>query len=534
MTNRLVIGSEFSRTSNNGRGVYYGDIATAPTWRDYPYSDLPALNNMALYAEDQVTLPINRTSLQLTAGIRSDITSISRSEYGTVSSFSPPRFNLKYNIPFNKDAFLRNIDIRAGWGGEAVKLPSFEVLYPQPSYKDIPVFAPGSLSDGTSYYGYYSTSTKALYNPDLKWQKNRLREVGVDLKTKWANVSLSFYSNKTINPYTSRSVYTPFSYKYTPNPENETFPIADGNRIYSIDPTGIVTVSDKTGANPDQQLAYNVRNTFISNLMRSNGSPITRRGLEWIIDFVKIPVLKTSFRLDGNYYYYKGADESLYATRPVNIEENDSYKYIAYYVGSTGSTSNGKISKQLNTNLTITTHIPEVKLIVSLRIEACLYNYSRYISEYEGKAYSFVLDSKDDFLPSETKKDIYAGDQYIATYPLYYVSHDDMNTKIPFTAELLRDAKENNTALYNDLVKMVNKTSSNYTFNSNKISAYYNANISVTKEIGKYASITFNARNFFNSLGTVKSSQTDNDVSLYENTSYIPSFYYGLSLRIKI
>lgn len=253
-----------------------------------------------------------------------------------------------------------------------------------------------------------------------------------------------------------------------------------------------------------------------------------------IIDFVKIPVLKTSFRLDGNYYYYKGADESLYATRPVNIEENDSYKYIAYYVGSTGSTSNGKISKQLNTNLTITTHIPEVKLIVSLRIEACLYNYSRYISEYEGKAYSFVLDSKDDFLPSETKKDIYAGDQYIATYPLYYVSHDDMNTKIPFTAELLRDAKENNTALYNDLVKMVNKTSSNYTFNSNKISAYYNANISVTKEIGKYASITFNARNFFNSLGTVKSSQTDNDVSLYENTSYIPSFYYGLSLRIKI
>lgn len=531
INNRLVLGSEFNRTSNNGRGVYYNDLATAPTWREYRYSDLPALNNIALYAEDQITIPINRTSLQLTAGVRSDITSVSGSEYGTVNSVSP-RFNLRYNIPLKRDAFLKNIVIRAGWG-EAVKLPSFEVLYPTTIYKDIQVFAPGTLSDGISYYSYYSIPTKAIYNPDLKWQKDRLREVGVDLTTKWTNISLSFYSNKTINPYTSRSAYTPFSYKYTPNPDNN-FPIPYGDRTYAIDPTGVVTVSDKTGTYPDQQLAYNERNTFRSNSMRSNSSPVIRRGLEWIVDFAKIPVLRTSFRIDGKYYYYKGTDETLYASRPVNIEDNDPYKYIAYYVGSTNTPSNGRIAKQLNTNLTITTHIPEVKLIVSLRIEACFYNYSRYLSEYKGKAYSFVIDSKDDYLPSETKKDIYSGNQYIATYPLYYVSYDDMNTKIPFTAELLRDAKVNNPSLYNDLIKMVNKTSYNYTFNPNKVSTYYTTNISVTKEIGKYASITFNARNFFNSMNTVRSNQTDNEISLYENTSYVPSFYYGLSLRIKI
>lgn len=527
VNNRLVLGSDITRTGNNGRGVYYGDIMTAPTWREYKYSDLPYLDNMALYAEDQVIIPIQRSSLQLTAGVRSDITSVRNSDYGTVNSIAP-RFNLKYNIPFRRTDFLRSIVLRAGYG-EAVKLPSFDVLYPAPSYRDIQTFAPGTLSDGTIYYAYYSNPTKAIHNPDLKWQKNRLHEIGVDFNTKWANVSLSFYNNKTINPYVEKSIYSPFTYNYTPIP-GSSFPIPANDRIYTIDPqTGIVIASDKTGIYPAQQLSYNTRTTVKSNSIRSNASPITRRGLEWVVDFAKISALKTTLRIDGKYYYYKGIDETLYAGRSSSVEDNSTYKYIGYYVGSSNSTSNGSVEKQLNTNLTITTHIPEVKLIVSLRVEACFYNYTQNLSG----SHAFVLDSKDDYLPSKNQTDIYAGNQYIAIYPLYYVSTNDMNTKIPFTAELLADARQNNLTLYNDLVKLVNKSPYINTFNANKLSAYYTANISVTKEIGKYASITFNAKNFFNNMNRVRFSQTETQTSLY-GSSLVPSFYYGLSLRIKI
>ncbi len=63
--------------------------------------------------------------------------------------------------------------------------------------------------------------------------------------------------------------------------------------------------------------------------------------------------------------------------------------------------------------------------------------------------------------------------------------------------------------------------------------AYYSANLSVTKEIGDHVSVSFYANNFFNNMGKVHSSKTGLDTSLFTG-SYIPKFYYGLSLRLKI
>lgn len=530
VSNRLMVGSELNHNANHGRGTYYEDLATAPTWREYRYKDLPAQKNISIYAEDRVSIPINKTHLQLTLGLRSDITSISGSEYGTVSSVAP-RLNMRYNIPFKRNHFLKNILIRSGWG-EAVRLPSFDVLYPAPTYKDNLIFAPGALSDGTVYYAYNTSVSKPMFNSDLKWQKNSSYEIGVDVNTKWANISLSFYNNKTINPYTKRNLFSPYSYNFTPN-VGENFPIAYPDRAYSIDQNGVVTVSDKTGVQASQQLDYITRNTVKTNSTWSNGSSIVRRGLEWVIDFAKIPVLRTSFRVDGKYYYYKGVDETLLAARPATIDENSPYKYIGYYAGSESS-SNGNKVKRLNTNFTVTTHIPEVKLIVSLRLEATFYNYQQALSDYKGNTRAFVIDSKADNFPSATHHDIYAGDHYVATYPLYYVDVNDMDTKIPFTEEMLRNAQANDMSLYNDLSRMIIKTGNTYTFKGNRTSMYYSANLSVTKEIGKWASISFNAKNFFNNLKTVKSTWNDTNISLYENSQLIPSFYYGLSLRVKI
>ena len=73
----------------------------------------------------------------------------------------------------------------------------------------------------------------------------------------------------------------------------------------------------------------------------------------------------------------------------------------------------------------------------------------------------------------------------------------------------------------------------NYTLNPNRISAYYSANFSVTKEIGEHISISFYANNFFNNMSKVHSSQTDLDTALF-GSGYLPSFYYGLSLRLKL
>lgn len=520
--NRIMLGMDYKRSENRGRGIYYDDMNVAPTWREYRYDRLPATNNLSFYAQEQIDIPLDNTQLQLTAGLRSDITIISGSEYGTVSSFSP-RFNAKYTIPFDNSALFKDITLRAGWG-EAVKLPTFSVLYPRPRYADYIVFS--------TAHAYYTAVVEPIYNSSLKWQKELLSETGVDVKMKGVSVSVSFFNNKTLHPYVQKSNYTTLSYNYTDYAQAENSAIAAENRIYTIDNvTGIVTISDKTGANANEQLAYKEKKTFKSNPVRSNGSPVSRRGLEWIIDIDKIPALQTSFRIDGKYYYYKGLDETMYQyLNSANMANGEPYQYIAYYVGSAGSTYNGNISKQLTNNLTVTTHIPKVRLIFSLRIEASLYDFSQNISEYNGQRLAFVIDP-DTQTPLEGG-DIYAGDQYIGIYPLYYSTYDDPDTLIPFE-EKLKWAKTNDTALYNELYKLVNRTSYNYIFNANKISPYFSANLAVTKEIGKHVSLTFKADNFINNMGKITNSNTGRESTLY-NGNYIPQFYYGLSLRIKI
>ena len=122
--------------------------------------------------------------------------------------------------------------------------------------------------------------------------------------------------------------------------------------------------------------------------------------------------------------------------------------------------------------------------------------------------------------------------QYVAIYPEYYSTWDNPDERIPF-AERLLWAKDHDATLFSDLSKLVVRSNYPYVMNPNRISSYYSANLSVTKEIGDHVSVSFYANNFFNNMGTVNSSQTDLETSLFAS-SYIPTYYYGLSLKLKL
>ena len=215
----------------------------------------------------------------------------------------------------------------------------------------------------------------------------------------------------------------------------------------------------------------------------------------------------------------------------INMADGNPYKYIGFFAGGFDAT-NGSVSKTLNLNLTATTHIPAIRLIVSTRIEGSLQNYEQALSESSRGNRGFVLDSRDSYTPSDSQKDIYAGNQYIGVYPEYYVSLDDMSTKIPFAEKFLW-AKDHDKALYNELAKIVTKSSHTYIFNESKVSNYFSANVGVTKEIGRVATITFNATNFISNMGKVRNSLDNTNSSLF-GSSRIPGFYYGLSFRLKL
>ena len=509
---RLMLGAEYKDSRNNGRGTYYEDLRYAPTWRKYRYDNLPALNNIALYAEEKISIPTSKLStLEITAGLRDDITIINGSEYGTVSSLSP-RFNGRYTFWKNRrKRVVSDLVLHAGWG-KSVKLPSFQVLYPSPSYYDIEVFRSPSTADNTTVSAWYTRPSKALYNPDLKWQYTNQTDIGIEMNIKGTRVSLSAFHHRTYNPYMATMEYTPFSYYYTPVSALEGLTIPTDGRTYAINPTtGNVTVRSADGSTAT--VPNNERRFYQSNTRYVNASPLDRYGLEWMIDFKQFKALNTSLRFDGNYYYYKSEDETLFASMHNSNTKmtgtGEPYQYIGWYRGTNGtstaqtSIANGAISKTLNLNTTITTHIPKIRLIMALRIESTLYSYRKSLSNFEGDV-----------------------------YPEYYTTWDDPNTMIPFAEKFLW-AKDNDATLYNDLQNLVIHPNTAYVMNANRISAYYSANLSVTKEIGDHVSISFYANNFFNNMKTVHSSQTDLDTSLF-SSSYIPSYYYGLSLRLKL
>lgn len=540
----LMAGVEYTGSKNRGRGTYYDDMRYAPTWREYRYDCLPAMHNVAIYAEEKLSIPTARLStFELTAGLRDDITLISGSDYGTVSSLSP-RVNSRY-VFWRRQRKRRVSDLilHAGWG-KSVKLPSFQVLYPTPSYADRLAFASTSTADNKSYYAYHTLPSQAEYNPDLKWQYTHQTDVGIEMEIKGTRISLSAFHHKTYNPYMMTDHYRPMSYLYTPPSALDGIGIGVENRRFSIDrQTGIVTVSDATGAVADRQLTGITRRTYAVTDQYVNATPVSRSGLEWIVDFTPIKALRTSLRIDGNYYYYKGIDDVLFADIPLGVNStmtgNQLYQYVGYYRGSnvtstsysaSAAISNGSLSKQLNVNATLTTHIPKIRLIVSLRIESSLYNYRRQLSEFSDGTRGIVLDSNSDYFGEPY--DGTTEDRFIALYPDYYSTWDRPDQLIPFAEKFLW-AKDNDRALYNDLAKLVIRSNYAYVMNPNRLSSYYSANLSVTKEIGDHVSVSFYANNFFNTMRKVHSSQTDLETSLF-GSGYVPSYYYGLSLRLKI
>ena len=528
-TNKILLGIDYSNSGNLGKGTYYDDMRYAPDWHPFVLSEVPHTNNLSLYLEDKLTRKLNeRSKVILTAGVRSDNTYIRQSKYAWVGNISP-RANIKYTQKNGTASTVRSYNFYAGWG-KSVKLPSMGVLNPRSTYSARHAFVSPSNSDNVSYTAYYNQSRTTLYNPELKYQYNNQIQLGFGANIKGTKVSVSAYRKKTINPYIYHQVYTPYSYNRTEAEALENSIIPADNWRFTIDnTTGVVTVHDASGQHASYPLNYEVRNDFLSRRRYSNGSSVTRMGVDWIIDFAKVKALSTSVRIDGNYYYYKGVEEHVSASRPtVRMANDQPYKYVGHYVGSERA-ANGSLSKRFNTNFIIKTHIPKVRMVVTLRIESSLYNYSRKLSQYGGGNRGFILEDRADYFGDDTN--IYDRNEYVGIYPLYYTTWEDMDTKIPFE-ERFKWAKENDPALYTELSRLVVKSRFENFFKSNKISAYYSANIKLTKEIGNMGSVSFFARNFTRNMGTVRSTRAEGNQSLYR--SYLPDFHYGVTIRVKL
>ncbi len=532
VNNKIKIGADWTADKNFGIGKYAEEPEKAPSWREYRYCDVPMMSGLAFYAEENFMLHTGEDSyLNIIAGLRNDNTIIPGSAYGTTSSLSP-RFNAKYSFftPASRgNSVFRELSVRAGWG-VAVKQPSYAILYPVPFYMDMNSFSSTVAADGTTYKSVYVMPRYVQYNANLRWQRAQQTEIGVDIDVAGVRIALAGYYTRTIDAYASSNTYAPFTYNFTSTGAVQGLPIAAENRIYSIDSSdGTVTVSDKTGAHTPIKIEAEARTKFEAMPIQTNSTnPSTRFGLEWVVDFPKIKAINTTIRLDGNYYTTRSVYADLqpdYRNNATNVD-GTLYRYLGWYYGGAVE-SNGSESSSVRNNLSIITHIPKVGMIITLRLEASLHSYSRSLSQRaDGSSRSYVISDKTDMLSVVEDASIYDGECWTVFYPEYYTTLDDP-TPVPFL-EKFKWARENDPELYSDLSRLpITTTTYNYTYLKDYRSPSFNAHFSVTKEIGKVASLSFYVNNFINKPMRIYTTKTKSWLTTF------PSTYYGLTLRLK-
>ena len=503
----LKAGIQWKANGNVGQGEYYEDPTLAANgYRPRPYTDYPFMHNISVYAEEQMTIPITTTKLEIMAGLRLENVFIRNSLYNNKTTLSP-RFNAKWQI-------TDGLSIRGGWG-ITEKLPSYYILYPKQEYRDIQTFG-FSYGDKASYI-YYTQPYTVTYNPNLRWQRNSNSEVGIDAAFADMKVSLVGFYNVTKGPYNFLNVYEPYSYDILQRPEG--FVMPDNPQIKVDSQTGMMYVR---GSQDDYWTPMDVKvtdGTFAKSTRQNNGADVKRAGAELVVDFPEIKPLKTKFRLDASYTYTKYLNEQLSAYYQDGWSHttlaNRSYQYVGIYAngGGNNSVANGKITHNLDANLTAITHIPQARIIITCRLEATLLRRSRNLSQYKGADYAFTVSETDN---NPTGGNIYDGKSYTAVYPVSYMDLD--GNVHPFTAAQAADP---------DFANLILKSGNIYTFAQDGYGMYMSANLSITKEIGDHVSLSFFANNFTNSRPYVKSMATG------VGAIFTPAFYYGLTCRLK-
>lgn len=365
LTNSLLTGVDFKSDGNLGKGAVYSD--DAPPWRDIgnassgyrrrAFSDIPFVNQLGVYAEDNFEWQIAERRLSLTAGGRFNLVN-------GLTSFDP-RINTGIDIfPW--------LTLRAAWG-YASKAPTSIYLNPNYAYLDIVNY--NHMSTSIPENERMLIATTNVYdasNPDLEIARNRKAEIGFDMKFGQVRVSITAYDELMKNGYSNGLNLNSFVWYQ--------------NQRYA-------TAVENPGSTPyvQRDTTYNL---FFTVYRPGNNDRIRNSGIEYEVDFGRIDAIRTSFYLNGA--WTKGSTTSngySFSTRTDNLNVESNIGILA--PGITTYRNDDFV-----TTLRATHNIPQVGFAITLTSQVSVWNkywtdYSHddeligYISRLDGQAHWF-------------------------------------------------------------------------------------------------------------------------------------------------
>ncbi len=354
VSNRILVGADWRTDVNFGRGKVFDPLMPpAAGLRMRPYTDIPALNQLGLYIEDNIKVAILKRDLNLQLGLRYDLIQPGRDEGGSVLS---PRINASYDVVPNV------LSIRGGWGITA-KAPPLMYLYPDKAYFDYVNY--DNLGEGLPADQQLCLITTKVYdtsNSDLKIAKNRKAEVGFDLMLGQMSFAVTAFKEKLTNGYS-------FGYDF------------NSYRIFDLIKYKAVS---RPGTYPALEVDQNASNRVVLGFNRPLNDGVNEtKGLEFDLNFGQFKAIRTSFVLNGAWMQSR-----LYSTNNTFFQKSPVdgvYQPIGVY-----GTGDGNQYERFSTTLRIIHNIPKISFVVSLSIQTIWKDEHKYLGTENKKPIGYI------------------------------------------------------------------------------------------------------------------------------------------------
>lgn len=374
VTNRILVGASFKTDGNLGDGKVY-DLNNPPyrsvsaensSPRPRKYSSIPFINQLSLYAEENLTWSIGERELILQAGVRYD-------NINGKNAFSP-RTN------FSIDVLPDMLWLRGGIGVTA-KAPTTLYLYPENAYFDFVHFNTLNSVSVPQSEQLFLASTRIFdaTNEDLKIAANDKSEIGIDFKINKMRFSVTAYNEQLRNGY--RMGTTTDSYRLLEY------------IIYEAD-------TQNAGSIPTLR-EKEKHNIFVSHSTPTNDARSHNRGVEFDFDFGRINSIRTAFVLNGAYMRSTDWNDGYSYSNQKNLNQLE--RNVGIY-----ERGNSKLERErLTTTLRATHNIPSIGFVLTATAQVSWKNkfwtsygndtmFVAYISRVDGQVKPFNPSMKND------------------------------------------------------------------------------------------------------------------------------------------
>lgn len=369
---QILAGATWDYSKNLGDGQVYdlnrplnpGSAYTRPR----KYSDIPAAEQLSLFVEDNISIPVGKHHLEVQAGISSNTLLNLSSSYAISGKFHfDPRVNAQWSFPqigIGKHDLKINLSGGFGW---LTKMPTLAQLYPNKIYMD---FVQLNYWNANAEYKRMNLRTYIVdpVNYDLKPARNFKWEVRLGMEYHKNEFSVTYFRERMRSGFRSMSTFS--SYQYN-----------------KYDASGI-NGSELTGPPALEDLPYTETRVLNGYSYTGNGSLTLKEGIEFQLATERFKAINSRLTINGA-WMRTNYENSLPVYRTVskvigNVALSD--MYVGLY-----ESDDSYFREQLNTNFIIDTYLEKLGMKLSATVE-CTWFYTKQTKERSGVPISYIDD----------------------------------------------------------------------------------------------------------------------------------------------